>query len=285
MRFGDYVLDYTFGCRDGGVQWSASGFPDLLTRHMMFKGAYQMDVLSALRALVQPGDTVFDVGGHHGLMAVVAGQAARPTGLVVTFEPSPQAREYLEVHVTLNRAANVVIEPIVLSDREGELPFYLQSGDVSWNSSIVREFVDPRGEIEPILVKSATVDGYVEGTGRIPTLIKIDTEGSEPAVLRGACKTIETYLPYLILEFNPKSAEVKGTTIGEMVASLMAHSYKLVVLRRNWRGYYRFSDQEPFDESTRCTGGGDAQRDLHPRGPILGPANPVFCNLRFCSVP
>src|SRR5262249_44153679 len=55
-----------------GIFWTSSAFPDLLTRHMMFEGMYQQDVLVALRELIKDGDTVFDVGGHHGLMAIIS---------------------------------------------------------------------------------------------------------------------------------------------------------------------------------------------------------------------
>ncbi|MCP4369697.1 MAG: hypothetical protein GY797_16530, partial [Deltaproteobacteria bacterium] len=55
-----YRFTFTFRCRRLGILWSASAFPDLLTRSMMFGGMYQEDVLIALRNLVKPGDVVFD---------------------------------------------------------------------------------------------------------------------------------------------------------------------------------------------------------------------------------
>src|SRR6202022_72894 len=83
---------FSFYSRQLAIRWSSAGFPDLLTRHMLFEGMYQQDVLLALRNLVHPGDCVLDVGGHHGLMAVIAAKAAGPQGLVVSFEPNPTAR-------------------------------------------------------------------------------------------------------------------------------------------------------------------------------------------------
>ena len=51
----------------------------------------------------------------------------------------------------------------------------------------------------PVTVRTMTIDAYVE-TGPVPTFIKIDVEGHEPAVLQGARKTIETYSPTIIFE-------------------------------------------------------------------------------------
>ena len=133
----DYELDFDFYCRRPRLRWSASAFPDLLTRSMLFRGTYDEDVLVALENLIHPGNVVFDVGGHHGLMTVVAARAAGPDGLVVTFEPNPQAREQILRNAALNEVRNFVLEEIALSDRQGDAPFYVQTGDVSWNSTII----------------------------------------------------------------------------------------------------------------------------------------------------
>jgi FkbM family methyltransferase len=255
LHFRGHRLDYAFYCRNSGVRWSARGFPDLMTRHMMFEGSYQESVLSAIRVFTKPGDTIFDVGGHHGLMAIVANRAAGASGTVVTFEPNPAARQYLQQHLELNRATRVIIEPVVLSDRNGEVPFFVQTGDVTWNSSLVREFVDSECRVQPIIVESRTLDHYVAETGRIPSLVKIDVEGSELTVLKGAVNTIQAHHPILVTEFNPRSAERGRTTIAEMVAFLEANSYRLVVPKRNALGYYRLSKSEPFREVYHCGGG------------------------------
>ena len=114
----DYKLDFDFYCRRPRLRWSASAFPDLLTRSMLFRGTYDEDVLVALENLIHPGDVVFDVGGHHGLMTVVAARAAGPDGLVVTFEPNPHAREQILRNAALNDVRNIVLEEIALSDTQ-----------------------------------------------------------------------------------------------------------------------------------------------------------------------
>src|SRR6267142_1795298 len=68
----EHRFNFIFNSSRAGVLWTASAFPDLLTRHMMFEGMYQQDVLVALRELIKNGDTIFDIGGHHGLMAIIS---------------------------------------------------------------------------------------------------------------------------------------------------------------------------------------------------------------------
>jgi len=248
----DVPLDYSFNARRAGVKWSTEAFPDILTRHMMFEGMYQQDVLVAMKSLVRRGDTVFDIGGHHGLMAVVGAQATGPTGKVITFEPNPNSRERIRQHVALNELHNVAVENVAVSNCNGEATFYCQSGDVSWNSTLVEEFANAEGgehrSINSITVKTETLDDYVERTGYKPDVIKIDTEGSEFLALMGGKKTVAEHKPALIVEFNPSAAESAHTSMGEYVAFLRDLGYDLKVPTRNVLGFYSFKHPEDFSE-------------------------------------
>lgn len=257
QRLRRYLLTFDFRCRRIGVTWSAAAFPDLLTRHMLFEGLYQEDVLYALRALAREGDTVLDVGGHHGLMAIVSGLAVGRSGRVVSFEPSPDARGYLRRHVELNKLPNVTVEDLALSDRDGTASFFAQTGDVSWNSTLVKEFADFENSrnmvrFEQIEVRTTTLDGWVAASGCVPNLIKIDTEGSEFLVLKGALATIRQHRPTLIMEFNPESARFARTSIGEVVELLKGLSYKLYALAVD--PCYTSLPPQPFDEMQHAGG-------------------------------
>lgn len=247
-RLRRYRLDFTFRCESLGVLWSASAFPDELTRHMLFEGMYQQDVLVTLQALIRQGDIVYDVGGHHGLMAIMSAKATGPSGTVITFEPNPNARVHLEKHLRLNNVDNVVIEDLALSDSEGVATFYVQSGDVTWNSTLVREFAANNRATSAISTATVTLDSYVSRRSLVPRIVKIDTEGSEFLVLQGARETLKKYRPILIVEFNPLSAQAAGTTVESYVRFLSDQDYSMIVLRKNALGYYRWTNQEPFDQ-------------------------------------
>jgi FkbM family methyltransferase len=226
----EYSFDFDFWCPRLGIRWSAAAFPEPLTRHMMFDGVYQHDVLYWIRTLSRRGGTVFDVGAFHGLMSVVASRAVGPAGKVVAFEPNEQSHQHLARHLALNRCRNVVVERIGVMNVEQNLEFYPRRDGPSWNSSFVREFVDPHRAIEPISVPCTTLDRYVQRTGLIPQLIKIDTEGTEFTVLQGARQTIEQHRPALIMEFNQRSAQKAGTSIPEVLDWLTRHGYAARVI-------------------------------------------------------
>jgi FkbM family methyltransferase len=252
--FREYKFDFTFRSLRLNILWSASAFPELLTKHMLFHGLYQHDVLLWIKRYCKEGDVVFDVGAFHGLMSVVASKAVGRAGKVVAFEPNPRAREHLLTHLKLNNCRNVIAESIGVMDIEGCIDFYPQKGDLTWNSSFVREFVDPSHAVEPIKVDCTTVDGYVEKAGLVPKFIKIDTEGTELSVLKGARETIERHRPMLVLEFNPLSAERAGTSIGEITKHLESLSYSLKVIKPTKWGSYKIKNEEPFREEIHTVG-------------------------------
>jgi len=249
-----YRINYIFKCKRIGIVWSSAGFPDVLTRHMMFEGMYQEDVLVALRHIIKLGDTVFDVGGHHGLMAIISSFAAGPQGRVITFEPNPHAREYLKQHISINGISNVEVQPVALTDKDGIMPFFVQSGDVTWNSSIIKDFASSDENAGSIMIKAMTLDGFTNNTGYIPKVIKIDVEGAEFLVLRGALETIRKHRPAVIMEFNPASAAAAKTSINDIVECFKELSYKLLVLEPSFFGYYAFNRQVVFDENRHSYG-------------------------------
>ena len=244
---------FSFYSRQTGLHWSTRGLPDILTRHMLFEGAYQQEVLVAIEGILRPGDTFLDCGGHHGLMAIVAARAVGPQGRVISFEPNPASRRLFEEGCALNGVANVLVEPYALGDEIRTTKFYLQSGRVSWNSSLFAEFASQSGRdaIEEIDVELTTLDAYL-ANGPAPTMIKIDAEGSEFLILRGAREVLRHYRPVLSMELNPESAHAANTTVAEVKAFLESLGYRLVVLEPSRGGSFDFHRRAPFDVDRHC---------------------------------
>lgn len=244
--FHEYKFDFVFRTWRLNLRWSAAAFPERFTKHMLFQGSYQEDVLLWIKYFCRRGDIVYDVGAFHGLMSIVASKAVGPKGRVIAFEPNARSSAYMQYHLRLNNCRNVTVEPIGLMDREGELPFYVPRSVSSWNASFTRDFADSRHEVEPFRIPCSTLDGYVRESGLVPKLIKIDTEGTDFAVVRGGRQTIERYRPALIVEFNPISAERAATSISELVSYLGGLGYEfLTIPQDNW-GRFRVSNRAPF---------------------------------------
>jgi len=140
---------------------------------------------------VRPGDTVVDVGGNAGYFSILAATLAGPGGAVVTAEANPRLAALIQENAELNGAAQVRVEEVAISDRIGEIVFG-SNGDEDSNGGVVTgkspgdELISNR-DLTQFVTQCETLDSLAErrGLDRI-RLLKIDTEGHETHVLRGA---------------------------------------------------------------------------------------------------
>jgi FkbM family methyltransferase len=157
--------------------------------------------------------TVIDVGANVGQFAVAASRIF--TGVSIhSFEPNPDCVTILKKHVEPLR--NVLVYPIALGDKEGEEVFHVNSH--SHSSSILplsrnhlQAFPDAR-EVNAIKVRVSTLDNVFSGIELAASvLLKLDVQGYEAQVLRGAVETLKR-VDYVVLE-----ASFKPMYEGEML--------------------------------------------------------------------
>jgi FkbM family methyltransferase len=137
------------------------------------RAARQMGLLSDL---MERGDVIWDVGAHHGYMTLAAARHTGPLGAVHAFEPSASNRERLTRHVEWNDLRNVTIHAFALSDHEGEMRF--GGGGSS------KTFALGGGEERVAVTTGAML--IERGVCPAPHLVKVDVEGAEGDLLRGA---------------------------------------------------------------------------------------------------
>ena len=148
-------------------------------------------------------DTVFvDVGAYMGLYTVWACRRARR---VISIEPNPAALAYLKVNIALNECSNVTVVPKAISDRRGyaklKIPEAAEKGFIPMHSSIVWDYKEAF-EVE---VETDTLDSVLEEVGVDSVdILKIDVEGAEGLVVRGAKKTLKEAKAVLI-EIRPEN--------------------------------------------------------------------------------
>jgi FkbM family methyltransferase len=150
-------------------------------------------LLAAWELTPRPG-VFLDVGANAGVYSLLC-RLLWPWTETVAFEPSPGTVEAGRRWAAANGVA-VRFERAALSDHEGEGVLHLSSrSDAS--HSLVPGFREAVGTLPVDLL---TLDGYVERTGREPTVVKIDVEGHEREVLRGARRTLERSRPVVVVE-------------------------------------------------------------------------------------
>jgi FkbM family methyltransferase len=167
-------------------------------------------MLGALRRLIRPGDTVYDAGANIGLYVRFMAQEFA-AGRVIAFEPMSLNQAYLKQNIRLGRCEDrVQIVMAALADYDGSAAF--QVDDLSSASGTLDEVAG--GEAcqgrrqyglppltEPVTV--ARLDTLLEqGAVPPPDLIKIDVEGAEVRLLRGATHTLKRYAPKLVIELH-----------------------------------------------------------------------------------
>ena len=151
--------------------------------------------LELLLPLIRAGDVVLDVGANIGTHAVPFAKAAGAPGRVIAFEPQRTAFQLLCGNLALNCLTNVQCRQEAVGDRSGAVKVPVFPPEESRNFAAVALGGDVAGEAVPLV----TIDSLALEACR---LIKIDVEGMEPAVIRGARSTIEAHRPLLFVENN-----------------------------------------------------------------------------------
>lgn len=175
-------------------------------------GYYDNHLVRALEPYIRPGTAVLDVGASLGLWTVQLANAARRRGAVVhAFEPNPANVSWLRRNVELNELQDIVtIHPIGLGDADAEVAFGATEDGVG-NGAVV----DSDIASTEFMVALRRLDGL---PFEAPvSLIKLDVEGYETAVLRGACGLVARDSPAIFGEFSKQWLQVRGENVEEIV--------------------------------------------------------------------
>ena len=136
--------------------------------------------------------------------------AALTPATVVAFEPTPDLAAQMRAICSENELA-VRVEAVALGERPGKARLHLSDTTDSSNS-LRAGFRASHGSVE---VAVETIDGYAARTGTRPAVIKVDTESTEPDVLRGAAGLLATGRPWIICEVLAGRTEADLTAILE----------------------------------------------------------------------
>jgi FkbM family methyltransferase len=136
------------------------------------------------------GDTVVDVGAHIGLYTIIAAKRVGPTGKVIAIEPDPENCNLLKRNVELNNLTNVIISECAAFSSNTKLKLYSPGKERGFTK--LSTVMSARALTETFLdVDANTLDHLMVMQGIMQAnWIKIDVEGAELEVLKGATTTL-----------------------------------------------------------------------------------------------
>lgn len=179
---------------------------------------------------VQPGNVVADVGAHFGTFTLLAAARVGSTGKVVAFEPDEAARTRLRANLSLNRFEDRVhVSATAVSDAEGTTTFFARPGETVGSLVPSQAGNGPGTASMPVSVETLTLDRFFAQLGRDPDVVKIDVEGAEFAVLRGADRIVRSGAR-MFFEIHPYAWRAAGHTANDLVHWLAARGRQMIEL-------------------------------------------------------
>jgi len=191
----------------------------------IWAGTYETELAAVVADAVHKGDVCYDIGAYRGFFSGVFALAG--AGQVVAFEPFPKNFAQLQRLGANNPGLRIDFELVAVGREDGIAKFNVMpdSSMGKLNSSGFQAEVARAGELT---VQLRTIDSLVaEGKYPPPQVVKIDVEGVEADVLRGAWKTLEANRPLLFIEAHSESLRLECT------AMLTSLGYKVRVLEKN----------------------------------------------------
>ncbi len=170
---------------------------------------YEPHIIAWLKEWLKPGDTFWDIGANWGLITLSAAKIVGLTGRVIAIEPSPFNLAWLKRHINLNQCEHIVtvVEAAVCEQNGGSVSFsLLNDGHSPSNSLMFSSTVNGESpEVsQQISVPAISLDSLLIEQGQSPKLVKIDVEGAELKVLKGAVQLLSSEeAPILLLAVHP----------------------------------------------------------------------------------
>lgn len=187
---------------DAGTQLQGS-----IDRNLYYLGTYELATTEMIRRFLRRDGVCIDVGSHTGSIALFASKIAAE-GKILAYEPVSILQKRLRENISLNHVQNIKPIQVALGAEEGKLDISVNHNNRG-SSSLQPNKSEVYAKKEQVKVDTLDHQVSSEKLARVD-MIKIDVEGFEASVLRGAKTTIQKYRPVLIVEHDPKNTNVRG---------------------------------------------------------------------------
>lgn len=212
-----------------GLQYFVDTKSFLEWRLFMY-GVYEGELQEKMKDCLREGDVAIDCGANVGIHTCVLARGVASNGRVIAVEPMIELADRMKANCDLNGITNVTVLRVAVSSEIGKGILFCPSPEAS-NRGQASLYRDALHSSVARRIPVTTVDQIVASKGlRAVRLIKIDVEGNELEVLRGAEKTLRTAQPHLFFEYDPENYRAARVNWSELVELIYRLSYRLYLL-------------------------------------------------------
>lgn len=187
----------------------------------IYFGFYEASRENLFRLHPNP-NVILDIGANIGEISLRFAQIY-PQAVIHSFEPFPDTFNSLKRNVSLNSFSNIELHPLGLGAEPGKVFFEERT---IGNPGMNRVTSDPEKSSREVLI--TTLDSFAENLGDHPvSLIKIDVEGYELEVLKGAGRLIQQHHPVFFIELDDDNLKDQNGSALELIQFLHAFGYKI----------------------------------------------------------
>lgn len=200
-----------------------------LFRRLFLEGEYEPDLAQVFVEHIDPSRDVIDVGANVGFFSILAARHLS-AGRVLSIEPTEAAFARLSRNVSSNdEDQKVILHRGLVSDSQGTNAIHVIPGMEEYSSiGALHPAAREVYATEQHMVASDRLDDLVAHHGLNPGLIKVDVEGAEGLVFRGATETLRKFRPVILSELSDPLLRELGDSAHELVRMLESAGYSVL---------------------------------------------------------
>jgi FkbM family methyltransferase len=211
---------------------------DYIPRSILIFGSWQPKVGKALSNWLTEGSVMLDIGAHIGYFALKASALVGKDGRVIAFEPNPKTLKKLHANIAASGATNIIVQPVACTDYEQVITLHdsTECGHSGLSSFLPITGQENYSEVLPSYnVRGRPIDEIVPELGltRID-VVKVDVEGAETMVIRGARETLKLFHPVVVMEMSDSRLREMGLSLEELAALMMELGYTQHRVMDSW---------------------------------------------------
>lgn len=201
-------------------------------------GCHHRCEIEFLEAGLAPEHVLVDAGANTGEFTLACATRT-PLGRVLAFEPHSDVRSVLRENVDLNGFSNVSIFDFGLAEQTEEVQFFSPAdvdGVDGFNEGLYTRYAGDRQNVAcgSVFLRPFDEVAREEGLVRLDWM-KVDIEGGELSMLRGAAESLAAWHPKLILEINQPMFRIAGYGTQDLVNFLRRYGYRPFSIGRHGR--------------------------------------------------